>query len=152
MGPSSYMRSVVDRNVVTRRMTVLMFLIQSAKYENKLLAATCLFQLLSVRVCVYCNSSVAIIQLNCNFDSEIVWGFPRKIVEACKNVVTLGKTRHANTRVVTSKWINGPPTCESRETGRKTRHRILMPTQIYDLHIREWRATVCEQKSVDVLY
>jgi len=103
----------------------LTFLIQSAKYGNKLLAASRLFQLLKVRICVTCNSNVAIIQLNCGYDSQIVWGFPRKIVEACKNVVTLGKTRHANTRVVTSKWINGPPTCRSRETGRKTQHHIL---------------------------
>jgi len=69
-----------------------LFLIQSAKYGNKLLAALRMFQLLSVSICVTCNSSVAIIKVNCDFDSEIVWGFPRKIVEACKNVVTLGKT------------------------------------------------------------
>jgi hypothetical protein len=103
----------------------LMFLIQTAKQGNKLLAASRLFQLLKVRICVTYNSNVAIIQLNCDFDSEIVWVFPRKIVEACKNVVTLGETRHANTRVVTSKWINGPPTCRSRETGRNTQHHIL---------------------------
>ena len=118
-----FLNNIVQRIGMTT--VKLMSLIQSAKYGNKLLAASRFFQLLSVSICVTCNSSVAIIQLNCDVDSEILWGFPRKIVEACKNVVTLGKTRHANTRVVTSKWINGPPTCRSRETGRKTRHHIL---------------------------
>ena len=96
---------------------------QSTEISNQQLHFS--FQVLSVSVCVTCNSSVAIMRPYCDFDSEIVWGFPRKIAEACKNVVTLGKTRHANARVVTSKWISGPPTCKSRETGRKTRHHIL---------------------------
>jgi hypothetical protein len=59
-------------------------------------------------------------------------GISKENTEACKNVVTLGKTRRTRTRVETHKWINGPPTSVSRETGRKIRRRVLTPTWIVD--------------------
>jgi hypothetical protein len=57
------------------------------------------------------NPDVAIIQMWSRSASETVWEFPRKTLEACKNVVTLGKTRLARTRVEKKKcnWINGRP-------------------------------------------